>query len=222
MSRNISDAASAPAAGFRMRRDCVGLCFRSKDKASDVASSYAESVSSIAGDARRAVSESSDRFRRQAQGTLQTTMDRVLREQPLAVAMLGAAAGAAVAAAFPATEVENRMLGGTHDAISNAVDQAGKSVMGAASKATERLKSAVEERGFTADGLKDLAGEVAESFTDAVSGKSEAKSGMKSGAASGGSSSGTRKAATCREARQQRLAGYEQRQAAVQGNEWWP
>jgi hypothetical protein len=142
-----------------------------KDRAADIAGSYVESVADFADDTRRAVSEGSGRLRRQAQNTLQTTMDRVLRDQPLAVAMVGLAAGAAVAAAFPATEVENRVLGGTHEALSNAVDQAGKSVMGAASKAGERLKTAAEERGLTSEGLKDLASEVAGSFTDAVTGK---------------------------------------------------
>jgi hypothetical protein len=158
-----------------------------KDKASDVAGSYADTVSSFAGDAGRAVADGSDRIRRQAQGALQTTMDRMLREQPLAVAMLGVAAGAAVAAAFPATEVENRVLGGAHEALSDAVDQAGKSVMGAASKAGERLKTAATDRGLTSDSLKDLAGEVVGSFTDAVTGKSESKSETK-GAQSGQSS----------------------------------
>jgi hypothetical protein len=153
-----------------------------KEKASDVAGSYVESVSGFADDARRVVSEGSERFRLQAQSTLQSTMNRVLREQPLAVAMVGLAAGAAVAAAFPATEVENRVLGGTHEALSNAVDQAGKSVMGVASKAGERLKEVAEERGFTADGLKDLAGEVANSFTDAVTGKA-ANMGTQTGSA---------------------------------------
>jgi hypothetical protein len=49
--------------------------------------------------------------------------------------------------------------------------------MGAASKATEKLKSVVEERGLSSGGLKDLATEVAGSFADAVSGKSEQSGG---------------------------------------------
>jgi len=41
-------------------------------------------------------------------------MQRVLREQPLAVAVAGLAAGAAVAAMFHSTEIEDRALGGAH------------------------------------------------------------------------------------------------------------
>ena len=191
VSRNVSDASSGLRKGLSDTAEmATDYASDLKDRASNVAGSYADSVSDFAGDARRAVSEGSDRIRRQAQGALQTTMDRVLREQPLAVAMLGVAAGAAVAAAFPSTDVENRVLGSTHEALSNAVDQAGKSVMGAASKAGERLKTAAEERGLTTEGLKDLAGEVAESFTDAVTGKAEAKNPATSG--SGSSSGGNR------------------------------
>jgi hypothetical protein len=174
---NMSDATSGLRKGLSDTAEMASdYASDLKDKASDVAGSYADTVSSFAGNAGRAVADGSDRIRRQAQGALQTTMDRMLREQPLAVAMLGVAAGAAVAAAFPATEVENRVLGGAHEALSDAVDQASKSVMGAASKAGERLKTAATDRGLTSDGLKDLAGEVVGSFTDAVTGKSESKS----------------------------------------------
>jgi hypothetical protein len=178
---NMSDATSGLRRGLSDTAEmATGYAADLKERASDVAGSYADSVSGFASDARRTVVDGSERIRRQAQGALQTTMDRVLREQPLAVAMLGVAAGAAVAAAFPTTEVENRMLGGAHEAISDAADQAGKSVMGAASKAGDRLKTAATDRGFTSDGLKDLASEVVGSFTDAVTGKGDNKSESKS------------------------------------------
>ena len=56
----------------------------------------------------------------------------MLREQPLAVALAGLAAGAAVAAAFPRTEPENRTLGPAHDALTKAAAKAGENLMGAA------------------------------------------------------------------------------------------
>jgi hypothetical protein len=148
-----------------------------KDQVSDTASGYAETVSEFAGEAGRRVSEQSERFARQAQSTMQSTMTRVLRDQPLVVAAVGLAAGAAVAAAFPATDVENRTLGGARDALTDAASKVGENVMQAASKAGERLKSAAQERGLTPDGLKELAGEVADTFADGVSGKSGERSG---------------------------------------------
>jgi hypothetical protein len=139
-----------------------------KDRVSDTASSYAQSISEFADGAR---------LKRQAQLTLRSGMDRVLRDQPLAVAMAGFAAGAAVAAVFPSTRIEDRTFGGAREAVTEAAGKAGERVVEAAGKAGERLRSAAEERGLTSEGLKELAGEVTDTFTSAVSGKSEDQGG---------------------------------------------
>jgi hypothetical protein len=144
-----------------------------KDRVADTASSYAETVSEFAHDARRTVSEHSTRLTRQAQSTVQSSMNRVLREQPLAVVMAGLAAGAAVAAVLPSTELEDRALGNAGESIRQAAGKAAERVKDAAGKAGERLKTAAEERGLTSEGLKELAGDVADTFTGAVSGKSD-------------------------------------------------
>ena len=102
-----------------------------KDRVSDAASSYTEAaVADFAQDASRSVSEHTSRLTRQAQSTLESGMNRVLREQPLAVVMAGLAAGAAVAAVFPTTEIEDRTLGA-----------AGESLRQAAGKAAERSRT---------------------------------------------------------------------------------
>src|SRR6266542_4219852 len=100
-----------------------------KDRVSDTASSYAQSISESADDTRRNVSERSARLKRQAQSTLQSGMDRVLRDQPLAVAMAGLAAGAAVAAVFPSTGIEDRTFGGAREALTEAAGKAGERVV---------------------------------------------------------------------------------------------
>ena len=112
-----------------------------KERVSDTASAYADSVSEFAQDTRRTVSERSSRLGRQAQSTLQDGVERVLRDQPLAVAVAGLAAGAAVAALFPSTEVEGRTLGGAREALTGAAGKAGEMVMDAAEKARERLRA---------------------------------------------------------------------------------
>jgi hypothetical protein len=144
-----------------------------KGRVSDAASSYTEAVADFAQDAGRNVSERSSRLTRQAQSTLETGMNRVLREQPLAVVMAGLAAGAAVAAVFPTTEIEDRTLGTAGESLRQAAGKAAERVKDAAGKAGERLMSAAEERGLTTEGLKEVAGEVTETFTSAVSGKPE-------------------------------------------------
>jgi hypothetical protein len=147
-----------------------------KDRVSGAASSYTEAAADFAQDARRNVSEETSRLTRQAQSTLESGMNRVLREQPLAVVMAGLAAGAAVAAVFPTTEIEERTLGPAGESVSQAAGKAAERVKDAAGKAGERLKSAAEERGLTTEGLKELAGEVSDTFTNAVSGKPENQS----------------------------------------------
>ena len=144
-----------------------------KDRISETASGYADSVSEFADDARRAISERSERWQRQAGSQLQGGMERVLREQPLAVAVAGLAAGATVAALFPSTKIENQAFGGAREALADAAGKAGERVMDAAGKAGERLKAAAEERGLSPDGLKKMASEVADTFTSEVKGKSD-------------------------------------------------
>jgi len=89
------------------------------------------------------------------------------------VAALGLAAGAAVAAFFPATELERRTLGEAREAIADAATRAGENLVGAAGEAGERLKAGVAERGLNPEGLKELARDVAETFTSAAAGKVE-------------------------------------------------
>jgi hypothetical protein len=145
-----------------------------KDRVSNTASHYAAKVSEFAGETGRSLSEGSERFARQAHSTMQGAVDRVLRDQPLAVAAAGLAAGALVAAMFPSSEIESRTLGSAHEALTDVVDKARETVVDAVGKAGEHLKSAAEDRGLTSEGLKDLAGDVADTFTDAMSGKSTA------------------------------------------------
>jgi len=147
-----------------------------KDRVSDAASSYTEAATDLAQDAGRSVSEHTSRLTRQAQSTLESGMNRVLREQPLAVIMAGLATGAAVAAVFPTTEIEDRTFGAAGESLRQAAGNAAERVKDAAGKAGERLKSAAEERGLTTEGFKEVAGEVTDTFTKAVSGKPDDQS----------------------------------------------
>jgi hypothetical protein len=147
-----------------------------KDRVSDAASSYTEAAADFAQDAGRSLSEHTSRLTRQAQSTLESGMNRVLREQPLAVIMAGLAAGAAVAAVFPTTDIEDRTFGAAGESLRQAAGKAADRVKDAAGKAGERLKSAAEERGLTTEGLKEVAGEVTDTFTSAVSGKPDDQS----------------------------------------------
>jgi hypothetical protein len=78
----------------------------------------------------------------------------MLHEQPLAVAALGLAAGAAVAALLPRMEVEERTLRPARDALAEAAEDAVETVKDVASQAGTRLKDEAIDRGLQAMGLK--------------------------------------------------------------------
>jgi ElaB/YqjD/DUF883 family membrane-anchored ribosome-binding protein len=150
------------------------------DRVADKASAYASSMADYAEDARRRMGDYADEARRsfssasqrassQAQSAWQSASE-TLREQPLLIAAFGLAAGAAVAALFPTTEVERRTLKPAADAIADAAGEAGENLMQAANRAGERLQQGAAQRGLSPEGLKDLAREAAETFTGSGTG----------------------------------------------------
>ncbi|HET7680812.1 MAG TPA: hypothetical protein VFK79_11855 [Xanthobacteraceae bacterium] len=143
----------------------------------ETASSFASSASEYVGEAGRTVGEQSQRIAGSAQSTLQNSMNRILREQPLLVAGAGLAVGAALAAAFPATKLEKQTLGPIGDQLSDAASRVGEQLQEATAKAGEKLKSTAEERGLNADGLKEVVTEAASAFTDSIGGKKDQGSG---------------------------------------------
>jgi hypothetical protein len=133
----------------------------------DTAKSYASSAADYAGQTKRKVGEQSDRIVRQTK-----SMTRgVLQNQPLAILGAGLAVGAALAAAFPPTEIEKETLGPVGEQASKAAARVGEQLKQATMKAGERLKSAAEERGLHTDGLKEVAEEVADTFKASMRGE---------------------------------------------------
>lgn len=139
---------------------------------SDYAEGARQTATHYAEDARRNISETSDRLMARAESTYNSASE-VIHEQPMLVVALGLAAGAAAAAFLPATEIERRTLGATRDAIVEKAAEAGESLLSAAGQAGERLKESVAERGLDSAGLKEMARDVAGTFTSAAAGKTE-------------------------------------------------
>jgi hypothetical protein len=105
-----------------------------------------------------------------------------VREQPLAVAIAGLAAGAAVAAAFPATRFERDTLGPAGERLSEVATSTGERLSEAASAAGERLMTAAEEKGLNKEGLKGVARDVAGTFEKSFSGDQQDQNRTKSSA----------------------------------------
>lgn len=148
--------------------------------AAETARSYASTVADYAGEARQTVVSQTSRLADQASNladqagsAIRSGAGSVMREQPLAVAVLGMAAGAAVAAFFPTTEIEQRTLRPARDAVADAATRMGENLMEAAGEAGERLKQSAADRGLNVDGVKEMAREAGEAFTEKMSGKAE-------------------------------------------------
>jgi hypothetical protein len=110
-----------------------------KQRVTDAAGTYADTVSRYTQETGRSLYRGSERLGRQAQMTAQETMGRIVREQPLAVAAMGLAAGAAIAAIFPSTRLESRSFGGAREALGQAASKVGENLVGVATQAGERL-----------------------------------------------------------------------------------
>ena len=141
------------------------------EKTGAAASDFASTASGYAGQATHIVGEKSEQIVQQAQSTLQSTMNSVLKEQPLVVALAGLAAGCAVAAAFPTTTIEKQTLGPVGGQMTKAAQEIGRQVNEATAKAGDQLKTSTAERGLSQDGLKDVAKEVADAFSNSMSGE---------------------------------------------------
>ncbi|ESY66346.1 hypothetical protein NKH57_17140 [Mesorhizobium sp. M1050] len=154
-------------------------------KVAATASAYTSFASEYVDEARRNVTETSERVARRAQSTFQETVNRVVEEQPLTLALLGLATGAAVAAAIRPTDFEKRTLGPAGEQLTDSAEKVGERLKESTVKARERLRTAAEERGLNADGLKDVVSEVAGEFGSTLSGEQQAGSAESPSATSG-------------------------------------
>jgi ElaB/YqjD/DUF883 family membrane-anchored ribosome-binding protein len=135
-------------------------------QAKDTVAGYATSAGAAVRQAGETVSDRSQQVFQDVQSTAQSGLDRILAEQPLAVAIAGLGLGAALAAAFPATDLERETLGPVGAEIKQAAENIGGQLKSAASAAGDEIKAQAGQRGLNVEGLKDAAANVAGAFTD--------------------------------------------------------
>jgi len=147
---------------------------QAKGKASEFASSasdFASAASDKASKTARLAGDKAATMARQTTSTAQDYASRMLEEQPLVVAVAGLAAGAALAAAFPSTQMERETFGPIGEQFGDAAQRVSDQLKDATTAAGETLKNAARERGLSQDGLKEVATEAAEAFSSRISGK---------------------------------------------------
>lgn len=137
-----------------------GLLSGVTEQASEFVSRMAESVSDTAAAATDYAYESGREFSENVSrwsGQARSAAGTVLEEQPIAVAVLGLAAGAALAAVLPRTEVEDRALRPARDTL-----------VGVAGTAAEAAKAKAKD--FAADRLQEAARSAVDTFTNSLAG----------------------------------------------------
>ena len=90
----------------------------------------------------------------------------MVKEQPFAVAAFGIAAGAAIAALLPPTRAEQDALRPLGEAAADAAAASFDQIKDAASATGDQLKDAAQRRGLSAEGIKDMAREATQTFSD--------------------------------------------------------
>ena len=137
--------------------------------AREKASEYASQAASYATSTAEGLITESERVVGSMRTQLSNTVETVTQRQPLAIAAVGLLAGAAIATAFPPTDIERRTMGPLADELKEAgSDLAGRMSEGAQT-ASDRLKQAANERGLNVEGLKEAGAEVAQAFTGPLS-----------------------------------------------------
>jgi hypothetical protein len=107
----------------------------------------------------RSMGEQSKQLVQNTNSVVGDTFQRVVETQPFAVALAGLAAGAAVAAVLPVSELEQHTLAPTGEHLTNQVKDA-------ASKAGEKLTEVAKDR--LTEGIKTVASEVAGTISQSL------------------------------------------------------
>jgi hypothetical protein len=173
-SRSMNNISDQVQSASQQTQDYVrNVADQARERASqvaDTASDYAESLTRYAVSARDTVADQGGAAIERARSLAQTNLEYLLKEQPIALGLIAFAAGAAIGAALPETEVENRTLGAQRDqlahmAMATAEEQI-EQLKATAGTVGERVVNAVKEQGMSAEGLKQAAASVAESLRE--------------------------------------------------------
>jgi hypothetical protein len=170
-----------------------GMMDTVRDTASDMTDRARQSAEEMAGYAdhlRRAAADTSGRIIGRTTSTVQSGVERMMDEQPLALAVLGLAAGAAVAALVPPTRMEERTLGPIGERITEEAQEAGRRLKDSAAAAGKRLAT----EGM-AEAKSVLAGDHDEKSRSAGSGSMDLSGGGTGAGSSAGGLSGSGKTA---------------------------
>jgi ElaB/YqjD/DUF883 family membrane-anchored ribosome-binding protein len=128
------------------------------DAASDASAGLKEKIGSTTEGATRAMHDMRDAVNSSARHVT-GAFTNLLHEQPLILGVLGLTLGATLGAIVPETDTENRLMGGTRDALkdkaSSIASEQYEKVKAVAEKTVETVKDYAAEQGLIAEDVKD-------------------------------------------------------------------
>lgn len=120
---DTGESTGALKSGISAAKSAVGAigekASRAKDSLKQTAGSFGDSTSGTVSDMDQRMRTQGERMRMQSR-RLRSNFESLMDEQPLIVGAIGVAIGAALGAAFPRTESEDRLLGEARDSALNA------------------------------------------------------------------------------------------------------
>ena len=177
---SVTDSFSS--AAHSVKSSAVGGASAAGDYLADTSSHLSDSI----GDFRRQASDAIGTYSSTARDTMKnptrslsrsrkmgsSQLSGILEEQPLVLAALGVAVGAALGAALPNTDTEDQWMGSTSSSLRHAAHEAAESELtelkNVASRTADNLKQSASEHGLSADNLGDLVRDVGEHAKTAV------------------------------------------------------
>ncbi len=131
----------------------------------------ADTISNYSETARDTMKNASRKLPR-SRGQAASQLSGLLEDQPLILAALGVAVGAALGAALPITETEDQWMGSASSSLRHAAHEAAESELtelkNVASRTADNIKQSVNQHGLSADSLGDLGREVGDHVKTAV------------------------------------------------------
>jgi len=161
----------------------ASLASRASDAVGDTLASTQDAVASAADQLTSSAAEVPGSMRKNTDsmakstsalaGSVQSNLAETFERQPLLVGLVGIAVGAAIATAFPKTQIEEEYVGETaakaKEKVQSLVEQQSESLQKTASRTLEAVKDEAAVQGLTPDALKQGAAAIRDKAVSAAS-----------------------------------------------------
>lgn len=144
------------------------------EKASDSAKDFGSDIQNKAQNTKDAFTKQAYSAAETAQSSIKSAVEKVVKEQPLLIALAGVAAGAGLAAVFPVSTMEREALEPVGKHVNDAVQYARDEAKEALGRAGDKLTEVAHEKGLTSEGIKRMATDVVSAAGNAAASSSKA------------------------------------------------